>query len=204
MPDYYMIIVSGTPGTGKTQVARLLAEDLGLRYVSSSVILKELGAAKPDPTGRYTYLVSGEGVRRALETLRNARIPVVLETVYPSLWLEAGDEDTVFVVLLRTDPFELYERLARRGWPPEKIAENVLAEILGVVASDLADYWHMVFEVDTTGKSADRVVENLYEKVLRWDAGFKIDWLTREDVGQLAVRLEASVDFDKYWLGYSG
>ncbi|MEB3846661.1 MAG: hypothetical protein GSR74_01640, partial [Desulfurococcales archaeon] len=101
-------------------------------------------------------------------------------------------------------PFELYERLARRGWPPEKVAENVLAEILGVIAGELADYWHMVFEVDTTGKNADRVVEDLYEKLSRWDAGFKIDWLTREDVSELAVRLEASVDFDKYWLGYSG
>ena len=204
MPDYYMIVVSGTPGTGKTLVARLLAKDLGLRYVSSSVMLKALGAVRPDPTGRYTYLTGREGVRRALGTLREAETPVVVETVYPSLWLEEGEEDTVFVVLLRTDPFELYERLARRGWPPEKVAENVLAEILGVIAGELADYWHMVFEVDTTGKNADRVVEDLYEKLSRWDAGFKIDWLTREDVSELAVRLEASVDFDKYWLGYSG
>ena len=204
MPDYYEIIVSGTPGTGKTQLARLLAEELGIRYVSSSTILKELGAAEPDPTGRYTYLVSMEGVRTAYEMLREAGMPVIPETVYPSLWLEVGEKDIVFIVLLRTNPFVLYERLAKRGWPPEKVAENVLAEILGVIAGDIANYWHMVFEVDSTGKSARRVIEELYDKILKWDVGFKIDWLASEDVTELAVRLEARVDFDKYWFRYRG
>ena len=69
------------------------------------------------------------------------------------------------VVVLRCEPGVLKERLRLRGYPPQKIVENVEAELIGVVSSDTFDTYGRAktWEVDTTGaspiESASAVIE---------------------------------------------
>ncbi len=199
----YIILVAGTPGTGKTLVSRILAGELGCRWESSSRLLIESGLAQGDPTGRHTLLAPGEAVARASVLL--PRGCLVLETVYPSLWMESpAAERIAFIALLRTHPLALCERLrSRRGWPREKVLENCAAEALNVVAEEAMPYSHETVEVDTTGRSPEESAEAVLEKAEEWDTGIRIDWLAvDEGLVEHLARWLSQVDLDKYRLGY--
>lgn len=202
----YVIPVTGVPGTGKTEASTLLSRLLGCRYVNSSSLLRRHGLAERDPTGRMTMIVDVDRLGEAVDLLLKAGECIVLETLYPVEWLEAGLEDHVPVILLlRTHPLTLYERLkrSRPDWPRDKIVENVLAESHNVVAEELADRSHYVVEVDTTRLSPAEAVDVFFEKLEAWDTGVRIDWIARDPgLVEAVSRWSMSLDLDKYRLGY--
>ncbi|MBU6999426.1 MAG: adenylate kinase family protein [Theionarchaea archaeon] len=112
------IAVTGTPGTGKTSAARRLSEALGMTYIDISEIAEKTGAI----VGKEgdSWVVDVDTVRESLESMD--------DIIIDSHFAEMVDVDLVFV--LRCEPTTLYERLKARGYPEEKIRENVLAEIL--------------------------------------------------------------------------
>jgi len=201
-----VILLTGTPGTGKTTIARLLAQTLGCMYDSSSKIAHRLGVARPDPTGRKTSVIDEGGARRIVEHLRRAGGCVVLESVTPRLLLDEGlDEDTILVVLLRAHPRELCRRLdARRGeWPEGKILENCASEALNVIAEELLDIDHSVIEIDTTGLAPEEALEEVLDRIEAWDTGVRIDWLSRDpELVEDLTRWLSRIDFDQYGLRY--
>jgi len=201
-----VVLVTGTPGTGKTTIARLLAETLGCIYESSSRLAHKLGVAKPDPTGRITSVLDEAGARAIIDHLQKLKGCVVLESVTPRLLLDEGlEEDTILVVLLRAHPRILCQRLeSRRGeWPEDKILENCAAEALNVIAEELLDIDHSVIEVDTTSRTPQAALEDLLAKVEAWDTGVRIDWLSIDpELVEDVTRWLSRLDFDKYGFGY--
>lgn len=109
-------------------------------------------------------------------------------------------------MLLRVHPLELCKRLENaRNWPPDKIIENCLAEAFNEVANELLDYEHSVIEVDTTGKGARQVVEEITEDLIEWRTGINVDWLEMDPslIDYISKWIER-LDFDKYRFGYGG
>jgi adenylate kinase len=200
-----IIILSGTPGTGKTTLAEIMSPDLSCTHLSSSTFLREHGLTLKDPSGRLTEIVADdlEPALHHLATLSGSGKCILLETVYPALWLESRiiQEETALIILLRTHPSELCRRLTGKGWPKDKVFENCLAEAFNTVAEDLIEFEHDVIEVDTTHRTPAESYMNLLDKIKAWDTGIKIDWMTREEVADLVARLASNIDFDKYRLG---
>jgi len=60
-------------------------------------------------------------------------------------------------VVLRAKPSVLTERLKQKGFPPQKIQENVEAETLDIILAEAVELCDIVYEVDTTGKSVEEV-----------------------------------------------
>ncbi|NIP35096.1 MAG: hypothetical protein GWN12_09110 [Thermoplasmata archaeon] len=85
------------------------------------------------------------------------------------------------VVVLRTSPRVLRERLESRGWPPEKVQENVEAEAVGVVLVESMELEHPlpVYEVDTSratvAESARLVAATIEGASEGMEAGW-VDW----------------------------
>jgi len=200
-----VLLVTGTPGTGKTLVGTMLAEDLGCRHVSVSKLAHDIGVAKPDPSGRLTSILDQDGAKKLANIIKDSRGCIVLETVTPRLMLEAGlEEDTIVIILLRAHPEELCRRLSqsRKTWPEEKILENCAAEAFNSIAEELLPYSHDVIEIDTTRLQAKDILELLYYKLVEWRTGIEIDWLTIDPGLVEKVTLWLSrIDFDKYRIG---
>lgn len=197
-----ILLVTGTPGTGKTLVGRIITSNLGCRFIQTSPLLYRVGAVKPDPTGRHTSVVDW---RLGLETIRRVAREepscIVAETLYPSLWMEAAEDSIAAIILLRCHPRELCKRLESRGWHPAKVAENCAAEALGSVAVEVDEWRHMVAEVDTTGKSPGEVAEEALSLLSEWRMGIRIDWLSvDEGLVEELTRWLSRVDSDKYGL----
>ena len=200
---FFLGVVAGVPGTGKTSVARVLARELGCHAYDVSERAVSMGLATPDPTGRATRVLA-DGAERVLasDMLECAKREgcCIVDTHYPSLVLDVADEHVAFIVVLRCNPLELLERLSRRGWPRGKVLENAVAEAFSVIYDDLG--WHSAeaIEVDTTGRSAEESAREALSALEEWRVGARINWLEDEDVASVIPRLLAELDSQNYGL----
>ena len=203
-----IIMLTGTPGTGKTAIGGIMAEDLGCTLLSSSRLLRAAGGTHPDPTGRYTEVIDESILARIAADLAESSSKgscIILETVYPDLWLDIEEfySETALIVLLRCNPLELESRLRRRGWPRGKIIENVVAEALNELAEVLLPWSHSTIELDTTGLDPKQAYDRLLDSIYSWNTGIRIDWTLDPKIAERLPRLmtEASYYLDKYRLG---
>lgn len=174
------IIITGTPGVGKTSVAKLLASKLSYEYfhVSSFVIENKLYTSY-DPV-RQTYNIDEDKVVKVLNEYLEKKGNVVIETIYPSL-IDKADE----IIVLRRNPVILYQELIKRGWSDIKVAENVEAEAIGVILQEALDWFGKVCQIDTT----NRTIEEVIERIMNHECE-EIDWLLDSDVQDLLFKLD--------------
>ncbi len=179
------IVISGTPGTGKTSIAKALSKRLNAKYIELSSLVISKGLYEEFDKERGSYVIN-EGL------LKNYVRRVIIETkgyvVIDSHYGEIIDDDIIEkIFILRLHPRELLSRLKSRGWTGRKIAENVEAEIIGVCTYNAINEHpsHKVCEIDVTGKTVDEVVEFII-KVLegKYTCKVHVDWLSKplEDI----------------------
>jgi len=173
-----IIVVTGTPGTGKTSVARKVAERLKCRVIGLSefALRKNLVSRYIEHLGSYD--IEPEKMKKALEEECKPEELILIEghvvDVIPAEYVELA-------IVLRLNPLELEKRLKERGYSEEKILVNVQSEILDSCLIDaIANFGkEKVFELDTTGKDLEKVVnEVLYIIKERKDyRPGQVDWL---------------------------
>jgi len=126
-----IILVTGTPGVGKTTVSRLLASELNAVYVSlAELVERERLISSVDKT-RGTLIADTDRVSmRIQEIIGSSECDVVVDGHYAVDVVQAKDVYIVFV--LRRDPTELKDVMENRGFRERKLWENLAAEILDV------------------------------------------------------------------------
>jgi len=173
-----IIVISGTPGTGKTLVAKKLAEKLKACYINlSDMVINEKLYVEYDEV-RKSYVIDEEKVKTRLREIAKSCDILIVDGHYGEL---APRELVDKIIVLRTDPLELEKRLRKKGWSWEKIKENVAAEIIGVcTVNALEEHGEdKVYEIDTTNRSPEEIIEEIINEVLLGKAvpGPRIDWL---------------------------
>ena len=183
------ILVTGTPGVGKTTVSHKLASKLGAHYVSITELVKKQQLITGIYENRQTYVADTEKVSKQLQqTLAKTEGTVIIEGHYAADVVPNKDVNTVFV--LRRDPRELKSALENRGYQEKKLWENLAAEILDVCLWDTLSALgaEKVCEIDVSGKTVEAVVEEMtmvLEKKKDCRHG-TVDWLGKlEKEGQL-------------------
>jgi adenylate kinase len=185
------LLVTGTPGVGKTTIATGLARIYGATIVGLDEIITPV--LKWDPK-LQTYHVTNENEARKLITERLKTLnSYIIDTVAVNL-IDASLID--WCVVLRLEPTQLMDRLTRRNWPHCKVVENVLAEIVGsslVMAINMFGR-DRVIEVDTTNKNVDEVVNYITNRIAdRRPAVGVVDWLDDVDTN-LLISLSKELD----------
>ena len=164
------LALTGTPGTGKSSVAAALAPRF--RSIEVADLARILGVAR----------TSGRGVEVDVAALARAVRP---GRGLPRVDLIVGHLSHLLplrhVVVLRCHPRELERRLERgRPAPLAERRENLLAEALDVVLAEARRPGRRIYEIDTTGRTADRVARDVAERLRRdGPASYgRIDWLS--------------------------
>jgi adenylate kinase len=175
----YRIIITGTPGTGKTVIACALCKILKAKLFDVNEIVKRKKLYSRIEDG--CLVVDLKALKTELDEAFKAANNVVAEGhVLCELPVKA---DYVFV--LRTRPDKLRERLERKGWNDKKIEDNVEAEILDYCTIHaLRNYKNAkVFEIESTDKSAEQIAKDIVSifSKTKMKAGAiravgKIDW----------------------------
>ncbi len=164
-----IILITGTPGTGKTTVSELLAKRTGADIVRISDFATDDVTEGMEGETRIVDIEKLESKMKG-HIPRNAVIDGHL-----SHFMHPGN----FVIVLRTNPGVLEKRLEKKGFDRNKIRENLEAEALDVCLIESIERHKNVFEIDTTSKRPEDVVDDI-SKIMDGDSKDfkvgKIDW----------------------------
>jgi len=187
------IVITGTPGVGKSTAAKALASRLGGQYINVGDLAKNENLVVEADEKRDTVVADVRRLRIRLGAiLKRAEGDIVLDGHYAYDVIPKTIEPSVFV--LRRDPIRLEPILKERGYDENKVYENLAAEALDVcLMGALERFGHgRVDEIDVTYMSVDAVVEEVLS-VLRGEKEMKVgrvDWLGKlEEEGTLEAFL---------------
>ena len=184
-----VILVTGSPGVGKTSVSHTLASKLDARYISITELVKKEGLFTSIDNERKTLVADTKKLQERLTKILSASEgTIIIEGHYSVDVVPEKDVHAVFV--LRRDPNEQKRVLEKRGYAEKKVWENLASEILDVCLLDAlsACGTDKVCEIDVSGKTVEAVVKDMIlvlEKKRGCMSGV-VDWLGKlEKTGQL-------------------
>jgi adenylate kinase len=174
-----VIIVSGTPGTGKTALASALAKVIGADYVNLTQYVSRHKLYSGIDGQRGTKIIDMVRTRTRLKTELGAMSALVLDTHIPDEIVPKAMVKRVLV--LRCHPRVLEDRLRAKKWRADKIRENVLAEIVDSCLNDAVKHygWRKVIQFDTSSVNMQGCIALAKRSIMgRPVKRIKIDWLT--------------------------
>jgi adenylate kinase len=153
------IVITGTPGTGKSLVADELGRALKTRvvHVNDYARKKKLIIGK----SRGSYVVDLKRLKKKLEKEKG-----IIES---HLLCEFPLPNSV-VFVLRCDPKVLARRLQKKKYLRQKIRENLECEALDYCTIKSEKNYKRVYDVDTTNRTVRQVVAKIV-KILRKKGG---------------------------------
>ncbi len=155
-----MIIITGTPGVGKTELARSLAKETRSEFLNLSELVKKERLHKRFDKSSQSYIIDERKLKRWLDRYiyEHPKTGVVFDTHSIGSFLPAGKG--MIALVLRLDPVLLYNRLRERKWTKRKAWENVESEIIDVSLYEASKYLgkENVYEIDTTRKTRSTVL----------------------------------------------
>ncbi len=183
-----IIIISGTPGCGKTSVAKEISNLINSKIISLNELAISDKFSFEYDKDRKTYIVDFE-----------IFLPYVLEKIEemkrespPYLIIESHFSDIIpekfidYAFILRCDPDELFKRLELKDYDMKKITENLQAEILGNSVNFFVQKQIKapLFEIDTTNTDIQAVANIIVDILIENDNGEnykigKVDWLQK-------------------------
>jgi adenylate kinase len=176
-----LIIVTGTPGVGKTAISRLLAKAIHGTHIDCGKLALRRKLTKGYDRQDQSYIIDETRLARELwEIVSTSRSHVVLEGHIVSRVVGLNPS---IVFVLRCHPKLLVGRLRRKKYRAKKIAENIAAEILDVCLKEAVESYgaDKTVELDVTHKS-QRQVASMMLRILNGKAKLKrghIDWIRR-------------------------
>jgi adenylate kinase len=177
------IIVTGTPGTGKTTFAKKLAKEIAADYVALTQLVSERKLYTGFDRERESRVVNLPRAHANLNRLLlQTRRPTIVDTHMPEGTVPKDLVKLVFV--LRCHPRILEERLRKKKWMRGKIQENVLAEILDVCFINAVKWFGLsrVVQLDTSHNSINRCVAAAKRTLIQpARRRIKIDWIATLD-----------------------
>lgn len=160
------IALTGTPGTGKTTIARLLP----YRIIDINMLVKD-GLNFGVDQDRGCLEADMDGLEKRLHEIDSDEI-CILEGHFSHHFADRA-------IVLRLAPSALRPRLEARGYLPQKVQENLEAEALDVILVEAVELCPRVDEIDTTGRTAEEVAAQVC-KIINGELDLppgQVDWL---------------------------
>ncbi|MGV8084896.1 MAG: adenylate kinase family protein [Candidatus Bilamarchaeum sp.] len=143
------VIITGTPGCGKSTLAKLLSRKLNYELFSLSQVAKENSLVDKNSEVDLVKL------KKKLSFLNKKDNYVLEGHLACEIHLPAD-----FVFVLRTNPDTLKQRLKKRKYSKQKIEDNLLSEVLDYcLILGEKNYKKPIIQVDTSKRSLKSSLE---------------------------------------------
>ena len=143
-----VIVVTGTPGCGKTKVAKEIARKRKLKYIDVRGLIKKNKLYDSYDKRLKTYVVDVKKLKKFLvKMIKESREGLVIDS-HLGHYLDRKYVDLCVVV--KCDLKILKKRLEKRGYNKLKVRENLDSEILDICLVEATEKGHNINVVDTT------------------------------------------------------
>lgn len=154
----HTIIVSGTPGTGKTTVAKALAATLGFEYLDGKAFAQDNQLYESYDEKRECYVVDTPAfLHRLSVTIADTDVVVDSHIAH-----EIAPRYADVIVITTCERKELAERLRARRYDEKKVADNIEAEIFDTCFIEAQEAGHQkILKYDTSSKTDKKSTETI-------------------------------------------
>ena len=162
----YNILITGTPGTGKTTLAAEVANRLGITHVNIGEIAKENNYYDGYDDKLQTHILDEDKLLDDLELrLGDERqdsnvCDYHCSEMFPERWFD-------LVIVLRCPSDVLFKRLEERGYSNYKIQQNVEAEIFQTILDETKESYKAEIVQEVQNATVEDMEENI-EKIINW------------------------------------
>ncbi|KAM4578273.1 adenylate kinase isoenzyme 6 isoform 1-T1 [Fundulus diaphanus] len=157
------ILLTGTPGVGKTTLGKELATRTGLLYVNIGELAHE-GHYYDGYDEEYQCPILDED--RVVDELDQKMVEggVIIDyhgcDLFPERWFH-------IVIVLRTDNTQLYSRLEDRGYRGKKLQDNVQCEIFQTIYEEAMGAYSKEIVHQLPSNTPEDLEKNL-EQLIQW------------------------------------
>lgn len=159
-----IILITGTPGVGKTTVSGLLAERLDACLIDINQLVEEKHLYTGIDEVRKYKIVDMDALFKGLNEIIKKIGPdkhIIIEGHLSHLF-----ENSDIVIVLRANPDVLERRMETKGWGKSKIRENIEAEAIDLCSYEAHEiHGDKVNEIDTSSIAPEEVVDLIIDVI---------------------------------------
>lgn len=157
------IIVTGTPGTGKTTLSLALQKELGIGYIDVTKLIRTKKLASGYDKKRDCAIVDIKKLNSNLISDLAKRTSAVVIDSHMSHYLPK--KHVLLCIVCTCKLKELRRRLKQKGYSDEKVRENLDCEIFETSLIEATKKKHNLLVIDTT-KGIDKKTINKVKAAL--------------------------------------
>ncbi len=157
-----IICVTGTPGTGKTTLAKGLQKVLGYEYLDVTSFIKKNKLYEQYDKKTQSFNIDTDKLLPVLAKEIKKKKNLIIDS-HLSHYLTKNLVD--LCVVTKCELKELKKRFTKRKYPKETVRENLDAEIFGVCMQEAKEHGHEIFVVYTADGLPDETKRHLLDKI---------------------------------------
>jgi adenylate kinase len=157
-----VLVILGTPGVGKTTFAKKLSKKTGARLIEANKVIEEYKLYSGfDKFG--TKIVKMKELERVLNKLAKDGNVIIEGHILADIKIKGA-----IAIVLREHLQKIYKRLKARGYPDEKILENIESEALDYSGINAEKNYREVYEFFSRDKKLmEKVIDILNGKKVK-------------------------------------
>jgi adenylate kinase len=161
-----VICVSGTPGTGKTYIAKLLSKKLDYNYINVKKIIKENNLIDSYDKQKKCNVIDTKKLNKFLIKIIKTNNVNSINTIIDSHLSHYLPKKYIdLCIITKCNLKELKKRLKKRRYNKEKLRENLDCEIFDVCLNEAIENNHNLLQIDTSKKiNEKKIIENINKK----------------------------------------
>lgn len=179
-----LVGITGTPGTGKTSITKILEKNYAYQIIHLTDLINEYHLYSDVDETRNCVIADMDRVQTKINQLTDLSKDITIIDSHLSHHIADS------VIVLRLDPTILETRLYNRNYSDTKVEENLEAEALDIILFEAVEWCKKVFEINTTGKNIKEVV---------MEVTTIIDALNKNDCADLLFKYKpGSIDWSSF------